>query len=129
MKVLWICQKLTPEADALIGGEKELKNTGGWILGMAGEIIKHSDIELAILASSPLVNSLQELKGDKLHYFALPVPKGENDKQFIESCKYVKEKFAPDMVHIHGSEYIEGLLWVLANGSANTVVSLQGILT
>ncbi len=129
MKVLWICQKLTPEADALIGGQKELKNTGGWILGMAGEIIKHSDVELAILASSPLVNSLQEFKGDKLHYFALPVPKGENDKQFIENCKYVHDKFSPNMVHIHGSEYIEGLLWVLANGCAHTVVSLQGILT
>lgn len=129
MKILWICQKLTPEADALIGGQKELKNTGGWILGMAGEIIKHSDVELAILASSPLVNSVQELEGDKLHYFALPVPKGENDKHFLANCKYVNEKFAPDMVHIHGSEYIEGLLWVLANGSSRTVVSLQGILT
>ncbi len=29
MKVLWVYQKLPPEADALIGGQKELKNTGG----------------------------------------------------------------------------------------------------
>ena len=41
MKLLWICQKLPPEADALIGGQNELKNTGGWILSMAGEIIKY----------------------------------------------------------------------------------------
>lgn len=129
MKLLWICQKLPPEADALIGGQKELKNTGGWILGMAGEIIKYDDVQLAILASSPLVDSLRVLEGEKLRYYVLPEPNGESDKKFIDNCKHVNELFVPDVVHIHGSEYVEGLLWVLANGNTHTVVSLQGILT
>ena len=85
MNLLWICQKLPPEADALIGGQKELKNTGGWILGMAGEIIKYDDVQLAILASSPLVDSLRVLEGEKLRYYVLPEPKGESDKKFLDS--------------------------------------------
>lgn len=127
MKILWICQKLPAEADALIGGQKELKSTGGWILGMAGEIIKHN-VELAILASSPLVKSLKILEGEKIRYYVLPIPEGNGDNVFMEYCKKVKADFCPDVVQIHGTEYIDGLLWANANGCEHTVVSLQGIL-
>lgn len=48
MRIVWICQKLPPEADALIGGDPELKSTGGWIVGMAGELTKDKSIKLAI---------------------------------------------------------------------------------
>lgn len=128
MKILWICQKLPSEADALIGGQKELKSTGGWILGMAGEIIKH-DVKLAILASSPLVKTVLVLEGEKVRYYVLPKPKGRGDNAFLEFCRKVKADFSPDVVHIHGTEYIDGLLWINANGCEHTVVSLQGILT
>lgn len=128
MKILWICQVLPPEADALIGGEKELKKTGGWILGMAQVLTERPDIQLAILASSPLVHTMKTLIGDKVKYFALPKPKGENDSKFQADCKQVKKIFNPDVVHIHGTEYVEGMLWVMANGSTHTVVSLQGIM-
>lgn len=129
MKVLWICQRVPPEADAVLGGEQELKKTGGWILGMAGELCKHSNIQLAILASSPLVTSLQTIKCEHREYFILPTPKGESDKYFLEQCKSIRKSYDPTVVHIHGTEYIEGLLWTLANGASNVVVSLQGILT
>lgn len=127
MRILWVCQKLPSEADALIGGQKELKSTGGWILGMAGEIIKH-DVKLAILASSPFVKSLVVLEGAKIRYYVLPMPKGSGDNVFMEYCRKVKADFCPDVVQIHGTEYIDGLLWVNANGCERTVVSLQGIL-
>lgn len=96
---------------------------------MAGEIIKYDEIQLTILARSPLVNSLRVIECEKLRYFVLPQPKGEADKKFINNCKHISELFVPDIVHIHGSEYVEGLLWVLANGNSHTVVSLQRILT
>lgn len=35
MRILWICQKLPPEADALIGGDPELKSTGGLLVWLA----------------------------------------------------------------------------------------------
>ena len=47
MRILWICQKLPPEADALIGGDPELKSTGGWIVGMAGELTKDKSIRVS----------------------------------------------------------------------------------
>ena len=50
---------------------------------MAGEIIKYDEIQLTILASFPLVNSLRVIECEKLRYFVLPQPKGEADKKFI----------------------------------------------
>ena len=72
MRVLWICQTVPPEADALIGGDKELKKTGGWILGMAAELIKIKDLELAIASVSPLVDGLKVLQGEHVEYFLAP---------------------------------------------------------
>lgn len=48
---------------------------------MAGEIIKYDEIQLTILASFPLVNSLRVIECEKLRYFVLPQPKGEADKK------------------------------------------------
>ena len=128
MRILWICQKLPPEADALLGGESELKSTGGWIVGMAGELTKDESIKLAIVAESSFVDSLQVVHGPRITYYVLPFAKSETDEVFIRNCKEIKADFNPDVVHIHGTEYLESLLWVHANGVDHTVVSLQGIM-
>ncbi len=128
MRILWICQKLPPEADALIGGDPELKSTGGWIVGMAGELTKDKSIKLAIVAASSLVNSVKVVHGTCITYFILPFAKSEKDQGFIRNCREIKATFNPDVVHIHGTEYLESLLWVHANGVEHTVVSLQGIM-
>lgn len=83
MRILWICQKLPPEADALIGGDPELKSTGGWIVGMAGELTKDKSIKLAIVAASSLVNSVKVVHGTCITYFILPFAKSEKDQGFI----------------------------------------------
>lgn len=128
MRILWICQKLPPEADALLGGESELKSTGGWIVGMAGELTKDESIKLAIVAGSSFVGSLKVVHGPRITYYVLPFAKSETDEVFIRNCKEIKTDFNPDVVHIHGTEYLESLLWVHANGVDHTVVSLQGIM-
>lgn len=58
----------------------------------------------------------------------MPFAKSEKDQGFIRNCRVIKATFNPDVVHIHGTEYLESLLWVHANGVEHTVVSLQGIM-
>lgn len=129
MRVLWICQTVPPEADALIGGDKELKKTGGWILGMAAELIKIKDLELAIASVSPLVDGLKVLQGEHVKYFVAPSVKSVKDKKLEQNWKVVNSEYKPDVVHIHGTEYNHALSWVYANGAENVVVSLQGIMS
>ena len=56
MRVLWITNILFPEAENAITGKGELKDSGGWLIGCANELIKKEGIQLSVAAVSPLVN-------------------------------------------------------------------------
>lgn len=124
MKILWICQKLPSAAESALGGERELKQTGGWIIGMASEISKKKNITLAIASITSLVNEVKSLELDGIVYYAVPNCCEKDTKPW----KSIYEKFCPDIIHIHGTEYPIAFTWIQANGSSNTVVSLQGIM-
>ena len=124
MKVLWICQKLPSAAESVLGDERELKQTGGWIIGMASELSKKKNITLAIAAVTTLVKEVKTVECNGVVYFAAP----NSSENIIDDWKAIKEKFRPDVVHIHGTEYQLAYTWIQANGSSNTVVSLQGVM-
>ena len=58
MKVLWITNRLMPEAASLLTGKGELRASGGWMIGLSNELRQHSEIDLAIAAISPMVKNL-----------------------------------------------------------------------
>lgn len=131
MKVLWINMTVPPEADAQLGGIKELKNTGGWVLGLAHYLIQVPGIELAIAAASPLVREMTVVAGEKIKYYVVPASSGraaDDELQRENWCK-VYDIFRPDVVHIHGTEYRHALTWIQANGAERTVVSVQGLVS
>lgn len=131
MNILWINMTVPPEADMQIGGLSELKNTGGWVLGLAHFLSKEPDVTLAIASVSPLVRKLTVIKGKEIKYFIVPESNNSkaSDEKQKEYWQQVYKEFSPDIVHIHGTEYKHALTWLKANGNKNTVVSLQGILT
>lgn len=124
MKVLWICQNLPSAAESAFGGERELKRTGGWIIGMAAEISKKKDVTLAIAGVTSLVKKMETVEKEGIKYFALPIRCAEK----IDYWKAIKDLFRPDIIHIHGTEYTHAFSWIQANGTLNTVVSLQGVM-
>ena len=124
MKVLWICQKLPSAAESVLGGERELKQTGGWIIGMASEISKKNNITLAIAAVTSLVKEVKTVECNGVVYFAVP----NSSEKKLDDWKTLKDNYNPDVVHIHGTEYQLAYTWIQANGSSNTVVSLQGVM-
>lgn len=131
MKILWINMTVPPEADYLLGGEKVLKKTGGWVLGLAHYLIQNHDVTLAVGAPSPLVKDMQIIQGEKIRYYVIPESNGSRsgDERTRKCWKQVKADFCPDVVHIHGTEHYSALTWLQANGSDNTVASLQGIIS
>ena len=56
MNILWITNILLPEARNLLDGQKDLKSSGGWILGAAAGLIENPTICLSIATVSNLVS-------------------------------------------------------------------------
>ncbi len=125
MNILWINNTTPPEADAKLGGDKELKKTGGWVLGMASQLIKMPDVKLSIGSASPLVTEMTIVKGETIDYYVIPLT--DSVSSDIKNWRKVYDTVKPEVTHIHGSEYKHALTWILANGAENTVVSIQGL--
>lgn len=129
MNVLWITNILFPEVSAKLSGQKELKTSGGWLLGASKKLEQIEGVNLSVAAISRLVNKLEVLRGEKITYYILPYGKGNlhynNDYESL--WKTVKKLASPDIVHLHGTEYSHGLAYINACGSDRVVVSIQGM--
>lgn len=129
MNILWITNILLPEARNLLDGQKDLKSSGGWILGAAAGLIENPTICLSIATVSNLVSELKVLRGDHIVYYVLPFGRGNfrYNREYESLWLQVREMVKPDIVHLHGSEFTHGLSYVNACGSDNVVLSIQGL--
>ena len=129
MKVLWITNILFPEVASKIIGSDELKSSGGWMLGAADALLEISQIELYVAAVSPLVSELTVIEGEKIKYYVIPLGKGnlKENPEYKSYCKRINTEIAPDVVHIHGTEYSHGHAYIKACGIDNVVISIQGL--
>lgn len=130
MNILWITNALLPEATAKICGTKELKGTGGWILGLADALCSHDDIQLYVAALSPLVKETTTVQGESITHFAIPsVGDTTYNTCYEDEYRKIFQQINPDVVHIHGTEYPHSLAALRACGADNTIVSLQGVVS
>lgn len=129
MNILWITNILFPEVSAKLTGQRDLKATGGWLLGAAKMLEQIEDLSLSVAAVSPLVRKLEVVKGEKITYYVLPYGKGNHtyNKDYEPLWKEINTIAKPDVVHLHGTEYTHGLAYIKACGSDNVVVSIQGM--
>lgn len=129
MKVLWITNILFPEAAAQLTGNKELKSSGGWMLGAAKGLLEQGNIDLYVATVSSQVNTLTKLQGKSITYFVIPLGKGNlrENKEYNTYWQKINSEVSPDIVHIHGTEYSHGYAYMLACGCDNVVVSIQGL--
>ena len=127
MKVLWIVNTIFPYPAEKIGAEKTA--FGGWLNGLANELKNIKDIKLAI-ATVYNGNQILEFDDGKITYYLIPgAPALKYNKKMEEYWKKVSEKFNPDLVHIHGSEYSHGLAFVNACPNIKSIVSIQGLVS
>lgn len=129
MKVLWITNILFPEAESIITGRKELKESGGWLIGAAQAFERFDNIELFVATVSKLVQDLTVLHGRRITYYILPYGKGNltENKEYESIWAKVKTMISPNIVHIHGTEFSHGLSYINSCGNDGVVVSIQGM--
>lgn len=131
MKILWICNILFPEAERLLTGNGDLKESGGWMLGLADSLTACESVNLAVASLSPLVSEMKCIRGKKITYYILPYGRGnlKYNKTYEKYWIQVNKAYKPEVVHIHGTEFSHGLAYVKACGVKNVVVSIQGLVS
>ena len=131
MRVLWFSNILFPEASALLTGEGLLRSSGGWMVAAATELVKLPNLELGVAMASSRVSTLTTLRGEKIQYFVMPQQQNSSEyrRDYEPFCREISDTFAPDVVHIHGTEYSLGLAYINSCGVEKVVVSVQGLIS
>lgn len=132
MKVLWITNEPLPEALSLLSGHRYVSDsTGSWVCALASYLpAACPGIELAVASPCAMVDSVTHLRGEHVRHILLPRP-GRNDRcvEGIEVMwRRIRDEVAPDVVHIHGTEYPHGLAYVKACGPEHVLVTIQAVL-
>lgn len=129
MKILWITNMLFPEPQKFLTGSEVIKGGGGWMTSAADVLSKTEGVQLYVATVSPLVNELTTFQGNTIKYYILPYGKGNNEynPEYEPFFKMIQEKEQLDIIHIHGTEFTQGLAYVNSCGANNVVVSIQGM--
>jgi glycosyltransferase involved in cell wall biosynthesis len=123
-KILWVTNTIFPDAAINLGVTPPVY--GGWMYGLASDLAKSRDINLAVAT----VYSGKEVKFfevNDIRYYLIP-QRSQIDKM-LSDWRTVNEDFAPDLVHIHGTEYGHGLALMNACPNLKYVISLQGLVS
>ena len=119
MRVLWITNEPLPEALSLLDGREHVsESTGSWVCALSE--LMGGRVALTVASPSTAVDAPKVLQGRSVTHVLTP-PSGY--------WKQVHEMAAPDVVHIHGTEYPHALAYVRECGPEGLVVSLQGLVS
>lgn len=127
---MWLCNVLFNTVAERIGYPKT--NGGGWLQGLADDIILKSDVKLAVVF--PQIKNIGILQGitDNISYYGFYEPKKAKDELALKSrFLEIMDDFKPDIIHIFGTEFIHSLLLVEVAREKKlldrVVVSIQGM--
>lgn len=128
MKVLWIVNTIFPYPAEQLEIDKTV--FGGWLNGLADSMKENSNIELAI-ATVYKGKKILEFQNERITYYLLPGTLTIKYNRKLEKyAKIVVDRFKPDIIHIHGTEYTHGLSFInVCNKNIKRVVSIQGLVS
>lgn len=129
MKILWLSNVLFPDVCKEMG--ITTPKVASWVYsGAVGLMQANPNIELAVAVLYP-GKEFKCISHYSIIYYLIP-DKGGDAKYNHKLEPFYKEithHFAPDIVHIHGSEYPHSLAYVRACGGKNVIVSIQGMVS
>ena len=129
MKILWISNIVMPELAEHLKIQTSVSGT--WLIDISRMLAEHPDVELAIACICGKGKSFEKTELNGITYYTLP-GNGKNmliyTKKYESMWKEINRDFAPDIVHLHGTEYSHGLSFLRACPDVKAVVSIQGIL-
>lgn len=127
---MWLCNVLINTVAERIGYQKT--NGGGWLQGLAEDIVLKDDVELAVVF--PQVRNIDILQGitNNIRYYGFYESEKTKDKLVLKSRFLdIINDFKPDVIHIFGTEFLHSLLLVEVARERKlldqVVVSIQGM--
>ena len=127
MRVLWIVNMLLPEIAHKLG--RKTGTSGTWLIDLAKGLSKNPEIELAIACVNG--ESFVDTWVEKIRYFCIP----GNGKtmlfyhpKLVQYWEKIEEKFRPDIVHFHGTEYTHGISYLRRFRNIKKILTIQGII-
>ena len=128
MKVLWITNAPLPEVYDMLNLRAPV--TEGWVSSAANALLNYSDDITLAVASFYNGKDLKEMEINRTIYYLLPKKMSNTSSPSDEFIwKEIKERFKPDVIHIHGSEYLHSYSFVKACGPDRVVLSIQGMVS
>lgn len=126
MRILWITNNLLPDICEYLGLPVVVKT--GWLHSAANQIKSELELSVAALYSG---DKLRFIKLNGINYILVPSRRNNKklDKNLIPLWQAVRKQVNPSVVHIHGTEYPTGLLYIMACGSKGVVISIQGLVS
>lgn len=127
MRILWLTNISLPEASILMN--ERPSPFGGWLVGACSQLSASKDINLSIAFPKCGSREIQQLKGERINYYAFP-PVREKNIELNRPNAYLKkilEKAKPDIIHIFGTEYPHTLAMVNTCDVSKVVISIQGL--
>lgn len=128
MKILWVVNFMFPDIAEKLGLPKNI--SGGWLLDLSRQIADTDDISLAVACmygGKTLVDT--EING--IRYFLIP---GGGRHAYVYSKSLVKyweridAAFDPDLVHLHGTEFMHGEVYLDHFKNRRFMLTVQGML-
>ena len=130
MKVLWLTNHIMPDHAQALGLVPSPR--GGWLSALAAAIQESRQLTLGV-ATNIHGKPWQQDVINGVRYYTVPCCKfpicnGRLSIASVNAYQRVVEDFMPDVIHIHGTEYFQGLLSGHGHINRPTVISIQGIL-
>lgn len=127
MKVLWVVNTIFPDAARELGLMPSVY--GGWMYGLAADIANSENITLAVVTMH-FADEAKSFAVNGIQYYLLPQRKKGLRRASNESdWKKLVDEFAPDIVHIHGTEFSHGMALMNTCPELKYVVSIQGLVS
>jgi glycosyltransferase involved in cell wall biosynthesis len=109
-------------------GGKGINASGGWMAALLGKLWRDTDHAFACVAFGR-TDSIQEEHGERLDCFVVPGNIiGTATDRTLAACREVVGRWRPDLIHIHGTEAVYGLLTARGLVDCPAVISLQGLI-
>lgn len=132
MRILWVCNVPTPEAQVLMG--KIATNNVSWIVNLSDHLRNH--VELTICFPQHGLKKNAFYQGDKIAYYAFPGSNKAGTEYSTQTEIFLSEiisKVNPNIIHVWGTEFPHTYSCINAAEKCGVldrvVISIQGLVS
>ena len=127
MRVLHFMNIPFSVAEIRSGGAK-LKGSGGWMATLLAQMLRDSNNEYGCAAFGR-VDKVEVSRDHRLDCITLPNSLNKRSPgDALRVIRDLTDRWKPDLIHIHGTESLYGLLTARKLATCPSIISLQGLL-